>query len=141
MVRVFFAKFLRTLGGPDIRNRLQSPSGKNLEMQDLDPARPLWMSTRMIREWVYESSQCDFAMGHELDVSRVALNFVRQRNGNHARGWWSQFQQQKRIEDGDRANFDALPLIEMIQVTAEFDQLHAAADTSFKERGGLGLLR
>ena len=36
---------------------------------------------------------------------------------------WGQFKQQKRIEDGDRVNWDSMPLIETIQVTSEFDQL------------------
>ena len=63
---------------------------------------------------VCESYQSEFALGRDLEGPRVALEFMRhmQRNGDHACGWWSQFKQHKRNEDGDRVNFEAMPLAE-----------------------------
>ena len=130
-------------GEPDIRNRLRRPQddGKQElppERQEqgdagtntTDDSRTLCVDVDShglqyndFRQWVSESYQ----LGHDLDGPMVALDFARhvQRNGDHACGWWSQGKQHKRIDDGGRVNFAAVRLIEIIQASAEFDQLKA----------------
>ena len=120
------------LGRADDRTAAADTGGE--PALDLDDPRTLWVDVdahglqyKDFREWVFESYQCQFASGCELDGPPIALDFLKYmlRNGGSARGWWAQFRRDKKIEDTDRVSFEALPLVELVQVSGEFDQLNA----------------